>query len=102
MIENLKVFYIKNDDLQVTLAPVAEEEKNLPYQLATLFTQIIEDSQVNREVVLTMLAESLSYDIEIKNTDDGEQNSLGNNIPRSVGSLRDCAAIDITFFSLNR
>ena len=72
MIENLKVFYIKKDDLQVTLAPVAEEEKNLPYELATLFAQIIEDSQVNREIVLTMLAESLSYDIEIKNTDDGE------------------------------
>ena len=72
MSENLKVFYIKKDDLQVTLAPVAEVEENLPYELAGLFAQIIEDSQVNREVVLTMLAESLSYDIEIKNTDDGE------------------------------
>ena len=72
MIENLKVSYIKNDELQVTLAPVAGEEKNLSYELATLFTQIIEDSQVNRVVVLTMLAEGLSYDIEIKNTDDGE------------------------------
>lgn len=72
MIENLKVSYIKNDELQVTLAPVAEEEKNLPYELATLFTQIIEDSQVNREIVLTMLADSLFYDIEIKNTNDGE------------------------------
>lgn len=41
MIENLKVSYIKKDDLQVTLAPVAEVEENLPYELATLFTQII-------------------------------------------------------------
>lgn len=48
MIENLKVSYIKKDDLQVTLAPVAEVEENLPYELATLFAQIIEDSQVNR------------------------------------------------------
>lgn len=72
MIENLKVSYIKKDDLQVTLVPVAELEENLPYELATLFTQIIEDSQVNRELVITMLADSLSYDIKIKNTDDGE------------------------------
>ena len=66
MIENLKVFYIKNDDLQVTLAPVAEEEKNLPYELATLFTQIIEDSQVNRELVLKELADNLFCNIELK------------------------------------
>lgn len=72
MIENLKVSYIKKDDLQVTLAPVAEVEENLPYELATLFAQIIEDSQVNRELVLTMLADSLSYDINIKNTNDDE------------------------------
>lgn len=72
MIENLKVSYIKRDELQVTLAPVAEMEKNLPYELAGLFAQIIEDSQVNRELVLTMLADSLSYDIEIKNTNDDE------------------------------
>lgn len=44
MIENLKVSYIKRDELQVTLAPVAETEENLPYELAGLFAQIIEDS----------------------------------------------------------
>lgn len=66
MIENLKVSYIKKDDLQVTLAPVAEVEENLPYELATLFTQIIEDSQVNRELVLKELANNLSYDAEFK------------------------------------
>ena len=66
MIENLKVFYIKKDDLQVTLAPVAEEEKNLPYELATLFTQIIEDSQVNRELVLKELTDNLFCNIELK------------------------------------
>lgn len=65
MIENLKVSYIKNDDLQVTLAPVAEEE-NLPYELAGLFAQIIEDSQVNRELVLKELANNLFCDIELK------------------------------------
>lgn len=67
MIKNLKVSYTKNSDLHVTLEPVAEVEQNLPYELATLFAQIIEDSQVNSELVLTLLAESLSYDIEIKN-----------------------------------
>lgn len=72
MIENLKVSYIKKSDLHVTLEPVVEVEQNLPYALAPLFTQIIEDSQVNRELALTMLADSLSYDIEIKNTHDGE------------------------------
>lgn len=72
MIENLKVSYIKKSDLHVTLEPVVEVEQNLPYALAALFTQIIEDSQVNRELALTMLADSLSYDIEIKNTHDGE------------------------------
>lgn len=67
MIKNLKVSYIKSDDLQVTLAPVVEVEENLPYGLAALFAQVIEDSQVNSELVLTLLADSLSYDIEIKN-----------------------------------
>lgn len=72
MIKNLKVSYTKNSDLHVTLEPVAEVEQNLPYELAALFAQIIEDSQVNRELVLTMLADSLSYDVKIKNTHDGE------------------------------
>lgn len=66
MIENLKVSYIKNDELQVTLAPVAEVEENLPYELAGLFAQIIEDSQVNRELLLKELANNLSYDAEFK------------------------------------
>lgn len=72
MIESLKVSYTKSPDLHVTLEPVVEVEQNLPYALAALFTQIIEDSQVNRKLALTMLADSLSYDIEIKNTHDGE------------------------------
>lgn len=72
MIENLKVSYIKKSDIQVTLAPLAELEQNLPYELAALVAQIIEDSQVNRELVLTMLADSLSYDVKIKNMHDGE------------------------------
>lgn len=67
MIENLKVSYIKKSDIQVTLTPLAKVEQNLPYELATLFAQVIEDSQVNSELVLTLLADSLSYDIEIKN-----------------------------------
>lgn len=67
MIESLKVSYTKSSDLHVTLEPVVEVERNLPYALAALFTQIIEDSQVNRELALTILADSLSYDIEIKN-----------------------------------
>lgn len=67
MIESLKVSYTKSSDLYVTLEPVVEVERNLPYALAALFTQIIEDSQVNRELALTILADSLSYDIEIKN-----------------------------------
>ena len=66
MIENLKVSYIKKDDLQVTLAPVAELEENLPYELAGLFAQIIEDSQVNRELVLKELADNLFCNIELK------------------------------------
>lgn len=44
MIKNLKVSYTKNSDLHVTLEPVADVEQNLPYELAALFTQIIEDS----------------------------------------------------------
>lgn len=72
MIENLKVSYIKKDDLQVTLAPVAEVEENLPYELATLFAQVIEDSQVNRELVLKELITSLSYDVEFEPDKDVE------------------------------
>lgn len=72
MIENLKVSYTKNSDLHVTLEPVADVDQNLPYELAALFTQIIEDSQVNRELVLKELITSLSYDVEFKPDKDGE------------------------------
>ena len=73
MIKDLTVSYIKNLDLQVTLAPVAEVEENLPYELAELFAQIVEDSQVNRELVLEELADNLFCDIEIKkHKEDGE------------------------------
>lgn len=66
MIKKLEVSYIKNSDLQVTLASIAEVEDNLPYELAALFAQIIEDSQANRELVLKELAANLFCDIEIK------------------------------------
>lgn len=72
MIKNLKVSYTKNSDLHVTLEPVADVEQNLPYELAALFTQIIEDSQVNRELVLKELITSLSYDVEFEHDKDGE------------------------------
>lgn len=72
MIKNLKVSYTKNSDLHVTLEPVADVEQNLPYELAALFTQIIEDSQVNRELVLKELITSLSYDVEFEPDKDGE------------------------------
>lgn len=58
MIENLEVSYIKKSDVQVTLAPLAAVGQNFPYELATLFAQVIEDSQVNSELVLTLLADS--------------------------------------------
>ena len=72
MIENLKVSYIKKSDLHVTLEPVVEVEQNLPYALAALFAQIIEDSQVNRELVLKELITNLSYDVEFEPDKDGE------------------------------
>lgn len=72
MIKNLKVSYTKNSDLHVTLEPVADVEQNLPYELAALFTQIIEDSQVNRELVLKELITSLSYDVEFEPDKDAE------------------------------
>lgn len=72
MIENLKVSYTKNSDLHVTLELVAEVGQNLPYELAALFAQIIEDSQVNRELVLKELITSLSYDVEFEPDKDGE------------------------------
>lgn len=72
MIKNLKVSYTKNSDLHVALEPVADVEQNLPYELAALFTQIIEDSQVNRELVLKELITSLSYDVEFEPDKDGE------------------------------
>lgn len=72
MIKNLKVSYTKNSDLHVTLEPVADVEQNLPYELAALFTQIIEDSQVNRELVLKELITCLSYDVEFEPDKGGE------------------------------
>ena len=72
MIESLKVSYTKSSYLHVTLEPVVEVEQNLPYKLAALFVQVIEDSQVNRELVLKELITSLSYDVEFKPDKDGE------------------------------
>lgn len=67
MIRNLKISYIKDGDLDVTLAPVPGGMGLIePYSLAAIFTQVVNDCFINEREFLETLAENLHCQIEIK------------------------------------
>lgn len=67
MIRNLKISYIKDGDLDVTLAPVPGGMGLIePYSLAAIFTQVVEDCFINEKLLLEILADNLHLHIDIK------------------------------------
>lgn len=67
MIRNLKISYIKDGDLDVTLAPVPGGMGLIePYSLAAIFAQVARDSLINERKFLELLAYNLHCQIEIK------------------------------------
>lgn len=67
MIKDLKVSYIKDHDMEVTLAPAIEVLGLIDYcHLASIFAQVVRDSLINEMEFLETLAENLDCQIEIK------------------------------------
>ena len=67
MIKDLKVSYIKDHDMKVTLAPAIEGLDLIDHcHLASIFAQVVRDSLINESEFLEMLAENLDCQIEIK------------------------------------
>ena len=67
MIKDLKVSYIKDHDMKVTLTPVVTDMDLIDYcHLASIFAQVVRDSLTNESEFLEMLAENLDCQIEIK------------------------------------
>lgn len=54
MINYLKINYI-SEGIQVTLSYEDTYSDNLPYDLATMFRKVIEDSDANPEIVINEL-----------------------------------------------
>ena len=61
MISNLTISYT-DDNLSVVLSTDVSSGSNLPYNLASLFARVIEDSTANPEKVVEQLKEELEYD----------------------------------------
>lgn len=57
MINNLKINYI-SEGIQVTLSYEDTYSDNLPYDLATMFKKVIEDSDANPEIVINELKDA--------------------------------------------
>ena len=67
MIKDLKVSYIKDHDMKVTLTPAVTDMDLIDYcHLASIFAQVVRDSLINESEFLEMLAENLDCQIEIK------------------------------------
>ena len=67
MIKDLKVSYIKDSDMEVTLAPAIEVLDLIDYcHLASIFAQVVRDSLINEREFFETLAENLDCQIEIK------------------------------------
>ena len=59
-IENLKVSY-KTDGINVELSVDIDMDSNLPYDLASLFAKIMNDSHVNTDMVIENLINEFGY-----------------------------------------
>lgn len=63
MIENLKISYVDNDGINISLTPKLYDyysenyTNNLPYDLANIFSRIIKDSNANSDIVIEELQE---------------------------------------------
>lgn len=63
MIENLKISYVDNDGINISLAlklydySLENYTENLPYDLANIFSRIIKDSDANSDIVIEELQE---------------------------------------------
>ena len=63
MIENLKISYVDNDGINISLTPklydysLENYTENLPYDLANIFSRIIKDSDVNSDIIIEELQE---------------------------------------------
>ena len=55
MIDNLKVTY-QTEYINVSLSP-SDVYENIPYDLATIFSRIIRDSEANSDIVIEQLIE---------------------------------------------
>lgn len=60
MISNLTISYT-DDNLSVALSTDVSAGPNLPYNLASLFARVIEDSTANPGKVVEQLKEELEY-----------------------------------------
>ena len=67
MIKDLKVSYIKDREMKVTLTPAIECLDLIDHcHLASIFAQVVRDSLINESEFLETIAENLDCQIEIK------------------------------------
>lgn len=62
MIDNLTITFESNGITHTLDVPTRDE--NLPYNLATAFTEIIKQSDANSEMVIDQLADEVSYAVD--------------------------------------
>ena len=67
MIKDLKVSYIKDHDMKVTLTPNVTEPDFIDYcHVAAIFAQVVNDCFIEEREFLKTLADNLHCQIEIK------------------------------------
>ena len=62
MIDNLKISYELRGNISVTLSTGTGFDDNLPYNLASLFARVIDDSSANAEMVIDNLKNELDVE----------------------------------------
>ena len=62
MIDNLKISYVQDRDISVTLSTETGCDPNLPFNLAAVFAKVIRDSGTNAEMVIEKLNSELESD----------------------------------------
>lgn len=67
MIKDLKVSYIKDRDMKVTLTPAIEGADFIDHcHLAAIFAQVVRDCFIDARDFLELLANNLDHQVEIK------------------------------------
>ena len=62
MIDNLKISYVQDRDISVTLSTSTGYDMNLPHNLAAVFAKVIKDSGANAKMVIEDLNSELEND----------------------------------------